>query len=243
MPTTLSGLVVFAVLSIPGFLHYVQRRALVPLRLERAPSPLVEAATLASVSIFTNALALGCFGIARMLLPHHTPEVRRLILDGAGYAAPRVAYLLLWASAALGVSSGLAMLLGRRPGPVRAIARWVTPPVAVDVSAWTHLFEEGPRGAEVYVGCDLRDGSYVGGLLAWYSTQDEETPDRDLVVAEPITYRPPGAEEDETISGFSRLVISARDVKRLYVSYIAPAAAPFGLADPPVAGEAGLGAD
>ena len=92
------------------------------------------------------------------------------------------------------------------------------------MSAWYHVFDEGPTGALVYVGCDLRDGSYVGGLLDWYSTEVDETADRDFVIAEPITYRPPDSSDDRTIDGFSRLVLSARDVARLYVSYVDPPA-------------------
>lgn len=121
--------------------------------------------------------------------------------------------------AALALSSGLAVLLGVRPRFIQTIAERFTPAI-VDVSAWYHVFDEGPEDARVYVGCDLRDGSYVGGLLDWYSTDVDETADRDFVIAEPITYRPPDSDEDGTIEGFSRLVLSARDVARLYVSYV-----------------------
>lgn len=117
--------------------------------------------------------------------PDHTPEVGRLLLEGSAYAAPRLGYLLLWGFAVLILSSGLALLLGVRPGPVQAVAERFAPAI-VEVSAWYHVFDEGPEGARVYVGCDLRDGSYVGGLLEWYSTEVAETADRDLVIAEPI---------------------------------------------------------
>ncbi len=106
-----------------------------------------------------------------------------------------------------------------RPRPIEAVAERFAPAI-VDVSAWYHAFDEGPQGATVYVGCDLRDGSYVGGLLDWYSTEVVETADRDFVIAAPITYRPSGSNEDRTIDGFSRLILSVRDVARLYVSYV-----------------------
>lgn len=216
MPTTIGGLIIFAVLLVPGFVHYVQRRSRVP---QRSLSPLVETATLATISIFTNAVALGIFGLVRTVLPDHTPDVRRLLLEGSKYAAPRLGYLLLWATAAFALSSALAMLLGVRPRFIRTVLERFTPAI-VDVSAWYHLFDEGPEGTRVYVGCDLRDGSYVGGLLDWYSTEVDETADRDFVIAEPITYRAPDRTEDLTIEGFSRLVLSAREVTRLYVSYV-----------------------
>lgn len=151
--------------------------------------------------------------------PDHTPEVERLLLEGSKYAAPRLGYLLLWGAALLFLSSSLAVVLGVRPRLIQAVAERFTPAI-VDVSAWYHVFDEGPEGAKVYVGCDLRDGSYVAGYLDWYSTEVDETADRDFVIAEPITYRPPNDDEDQTIEGFPRLVLSARDVARLFVSYV-----------------------
>lgn len=169
--------------------------------------------------MLTNATAIGVFGVVRAILPSHTPEPRRLLLEGSLYAAPRLGYLLAWAGVLLAMSSGLALFLGVRPRMIEAVAERFTPAI-VEVSAWYHVFDEGPAGAEVYVGCDLRDGSYVGGWLDWYSTEVQESADRDFVVAEPITYRPPEGGEDRTIVGFSRLILSARDVARLYVSYV-----------------------
>jgi hypothetical protein len=122
---------------------------------------------------------------------------------------------MLWGAVILTASSGLAMIVGAKGVRVGVVGQAI-----VDVSAWYHVFEEGPPESSVYVGCDLRDGSYVGGQLDWYSTQVSETADRDFVLAEPITFRPPDSDEDRTIVGFSRLVLSARDVGRLYVAYI-----------------------
>ncbi len=181
----------------------------------------MEATTLATVSILTNAVALGVFGVVRALFPRHTPDPGRLLLEGTSYAAPRLGYLLLWAALVLTMSSALAFLLGVRPRMIEAVVERFTPAI-VDVSAWYHVFDGGPKGSKVYLGCDLRDGSYVGGWLDWYSTEVHESADRDFVMAEPITYRPPDSDEDRAIMGFSRLVLSARDVARLYVSYVGP---------------------
>jgi hypothetical protein len=148
------------------------------------------------------------------------------------YGAPRLGYLLLWGGAVLLLSSTLALVLGMRPGWVSGLSTRFAPAI-VDVSGWYHVFEEGPPNAFVYVGCDLRDGSYVGGTLDWYSTAVEETADRDFVLAGPITFRPPGEPEDPLL-GVSRIVISARDVARLYVSYIDGSTAPAPDASPPV---------
>ncbi len=217
MPTTLGGLLIFVVLLVPGLLHYVQRRSRVP---QRSLSPLVETATLATVSVATNALAIGAFGLVRSLSPGHTPDVGRLVLEGAQYGAPRLGYLLLWSAGVMALSSALAVVLGIRPRWLRTASTRLAP-VIVDVSAWYHVFEAAPEDALVYLGCDLQDGAYVGGTLEWYSTEVEETPNRDLSIAEPITYRPAGESDPQILPGVARVVLSAGDVARMYVSYIA----------------------
>lgn len=183
MPTTIGGLLIFGAFLVPGFLYYMQRRSRVP---QRSLSPLVETAALTTVSMVTNVVALGLFGITRAVWPNHTPDIRRLFLEGSRYAAPRLGYLLIWGAAILIVSSTFALAFGMRPWPLATLVERFTP-VIVDVSAWYHVFDEGPPGAKVYVGCDLRDGSYIGGLLDWYSTEVHETADRDFVIAEPIS--------------------------------------------------------
>jgi hypothetical protein len=216
VPTTLGGLLLFVVLLVPGFIHYVQRRSTIP---QRELSPLVETATLATVSIATNGVTLGAFGLLRMTVPRHTPETRRLLLEGSRYAGSRLGYLALWGAGLLLASCALAFALSIRPRPLRWLSEQFTPAI-VDVSAWYHVFEEGPDDASVYVGCELKDGTYFGGTLEWYSTEVAETADRDVVLAAPITLRPADGKPRE-IEDVSRLVISARELSRVYVSYVA----------------------
>jgi hypothetical protein len=215
VPTTLVGLVVAITLLVPGFIHHTQRRARVQ---QRAASTLVETANLVTVSTLTNGLALALFAVLRAWQPDHTPDVARIFRDGSEYTADQISYLATWGAGLLLLSSALAFLLGARPEWLeRFSARFA--PTLVDSSAWYQVFEAVPD-KRTYVGCDMRDGSYVGGFLDWYSTELEETADRDLVIAEPITYRPPENGDDREIQGFSRLVISARDIVRLYVSFV-----------------------
>jgi len=216
VPTTAAGLFIFAALLAPGFIHYVQRRRAVP---QRTLSPLVETATLTTVSIVTNLVALGFFALIRTALPEHTPDVQRLLLEGKEYAAARTGYLFGWAALLLGLSCVLAFIIGVRPHWIARFTERFAPAI-VDVSAWYHAFEDGPENAKVYLGCDLKDGTYVAGYLDWYSTEVAETADRDFVIAEPIEIRMPG-DADSALVDFPRVVISARDTARLYVSYVA----------------------
>jgi EamA domain-containing membrane protein RarD len=110
LPTTFFGLIIFLAFLTPGFLHYVQRRSLVPLK---PLSPLVETATLTTVSLVTNILALAFFGIIRSLIPTHSPNVSLLLGPKSPYARQHVAYLFIWSSLLLATSSALGVVLGR----------------------------------------------------------------------------------------------------------------------------------
>lgn len=216
MPTTLSGLLIFVVLIVPGLTHYLQRKARSP---RRTLSPLGEAAALVTASAICYAVALALFSLIRVAAADHSPDVRRLLLEGEKYAAPRLGYLASWATALVLIATMMAYLLGARIGPVGRFFRAFTPVIA-DASAWYHTFETGPGDSYVHVGCDMRDGAYVAGRLEWYSTEVDEKADRDLALAEPITFRPAGDTEDRELH-ISRIIISGREVSRMLVSYVA----------------------
>jgi len=216
VPTSIVGLIVFVGFLVPGFVHYTQRRSRVP---QRSPSALVETANLVTVSVATNAVVFVLFASWRSLVPKHSPDVRRLIVEGWQYSADRLPYLGFWVAGLLLGSSALAFVLGIRPVWLESFsARFA--PTLVDASTWYHVFEAGPAESYVWVGCDLRDGAWVAGALDWYSTEIDETADRELAIAGPIEFRAADASEGRTIDGYQRLVISAREIVRLYVTYL-----------------------
>ena len=213
MPSTLGGLLIFVAFLVPGFLYFIQRRRLVP---QKSVSTLVETATFTTVSLATNLVTAGLFAILRVFLPTHTPDLGKAILQGKAYVAPHLGYLLAWATGILFVSSSLALLLALGPQRVRRLPKWLTPDI-VQASAWYRVMnDEVPPGCQTFVGCDLRDGSYVSGFVDWFNTDVDEVAERDLALASPITVIRDG--KSQTVE-FPRLVISARDVVRLYVSY------------------------
>ena len=213
MPSTVGGLVIFVAFLVPGFLYFIQRRRLVP---QKSVSTLVETATFATVSVVTNLVTAGLFATLRTFLPRHTPDVGQLILQGRTYVAPHLGYLLAWATGALFVSSGLGLFLAIGPQIVRRVPSWLTPDI-VQASAWYQVLnDEVPKGCQTFVGCDLRDGTYVSGYVDWFNTEVDEVADRDLALASPITVISGG---NPQIVNFPRMVISARDVVRMYVSY------------------------
>jgi hypothetical protein len=209
MPSTLGGLAIFIIFLTPGFLNYVQRRRRVP---QRALSPLVEVSTFVSISVLTNLLALALFAFVRWITPTHTPNVEQLLSQGATYVDPRVGYVAAWLAAVLVVSCVLAVLIGSGILPFPQLT-----PVIINTSAWYQVFESGPVDTKVFVGCDMYDGSYISGYLDWYNTDVDEVADRDLVLAAPIEIT---AEGHTTKSGFKRMILSARNIDGLSVSFI-----------------------
>lgn len=102
---------------------------------------------------------------------------------------------------------------------------WLTPPIrgVAFRSAWWRLFEEHPHeGHRIYVGCTLEDGSYVAGWLFSHAIDYEETADRDLILSGPVVFRPAGAGDgdDVELANVGAVVVSARRIVHLFVSYI-----------------------
>ena len=213
MPTTVVSLLIFVALTVPGLLHYIQRR-----RLADQPqfSALVEAGTLATVSLVTDGFGVLVFSLLRIWIPSHSPDVDRLIEQGWQYAAPRIGYLVLWGFGFVAVSSALAILWAVKPGPLSKIPFDLVPDFA-DTTAWTYQFRTAPPKSSTYVGCDLADGTFVSGLLAWYSTSLDEDSERGLILAEPLSVVKDGK---QVKSEFQRIVLSAKDIKAIYVSYV-----------------------
>jgi hypothetical protein len=209
MPTTLAGLAIFVAFLTPGFLNYLQRKRRVP---QRTLSPLVEVATFLSISVFTNLLAVGLFAAVRAIAPKHAPNVEQMLSHGTSYIYPRIGYITAWSIGVLIVSCTIAVLIGSDIIPFARLA-----PVIIDVSAWYQIFESGPKGAKVYVGCDMSDGSYISGYLQWYNTDVDEIADRDLALAAPILVK---ANDQTVTSDFERMILSARNIERLSVDFV-----------------------
>jgi len=137
---------------------------------------LVEVTSLVTTSLATGLLAVGIFAFIRWRLPHHTPDVEAILKAHSDYPRSRPGYVFLWGLFLFGVSATLGLLFGARPPRLRY--RWLAP-IVVDESAWSHVFDEAPEGSSIFVGCDLTDGNYVSGYLAWYNTDVDEVADRD----------------------------------------------------------------
>ncbi|MBB5152869.1 DUF6338 family protein [Saccharopolyspora phatthalungensis] len=225
MPSTLLGLLVFVISLAPGLTFVLARQRVVP---QQSMSVFRETAQMVCVSLLLDIVALLIFGLIRLIWPGGTPDVDRIVREPGSYL--RESYLLVawWALGLLAVAVLLAWLAGsgllrrilsRAPG-LRVDAEVM--PHESSASAWWLLFREQP-GRRVHVGCNLEDGSFVSGWLASYNTAIDEDADRELTLAAPIRYRPKGAADSAELTNTSAVVVSARRIALLLVSYQAPA--------------------
>jgi hypothetical protein len=233
MPTTFIGLVLFVAFLTPGFLYTSHRRRLVP---RSADTALMETTSIVSISLVANVGVIVALTAARGLLPDHTPEFPRAVDYGSGYWIENLGYMLAWSGGALALSCLLAVGFARcepvrraaRSRAARWLSRWrptrlvigsFAPATIIETSSWNETFAVNDYHY-VYLGVQLRDGSYLSGRLVWFSTEIEETADRDLVLGAPLSLRYEGADEPVALPG-ERTVVSAREVVRIDMTPVA----------------------
>jgi len=209
LPTTVTGLLLFIALMLPGLAFVTVRERL---GIEHRKSVLRETGAVVFCSVITELMVLGLFAAIRTLWPKHTPDVGRLVREGANYAQAHYAAIASWSVGLLAVAVLVAA----------SSAKWLAtrPHHASTMSAWYLLFEgyEQAVTSQVFVGCVLDDGSFIQGRLASFNTRSDDVEDRDVVLVPPLLYRPPGDSETQDYSA-SAACISARRMVTMFVSY------------------------
>lgn len=222
MPSTAVGLAIFVAFLVPGFLHLAARRAA---SIQRSNlSAFMETAQVFTVSVAINAFVLVTVLVLQQIpwVDSHSPDMVQLLRAPSEYALEtddRFAYVALWALASLAVAAALGYAAGARVGFLRALDAWPAP--AIDVApAWHWAFDKiAPEDSEVHIGCELSDGAYLMGTLDWYSTDPDESPNRDLVLAPTSLKSADGKDVD--VTDVDRTILSAARIVRLDVSYVA----------------------
>lgn len=206
MPTTVTGLVLLVVLLLPGLTFVIirERRGS-----ERRPTPFRETGAVVFCSVLTELATLILFAVARGLMPGLTPDVGRLVREGADYARDHYAELGWWVVGLLLFSCALAATAAALTGDR---------PHASAMSAWWVMFDRWFPGENPIVGCILEDGSYIEGRQASFNVSSDDSPDRDLVLVEPLKYRAPGTTEMHAFP-WGAACISARRIVAMFVSY------------------------
>jgi hypothetical protein len=213
MPTTLTGLLLFVVLLLPGFAYLVGKERG---GTERHTSPFRETVAIVAASVSSEITVLILFALARWLWPSLTPDAGALIHGGSTYLRDHYREFAAWGTAMLLLSVALAYA-----ATVPAIRRRLPGSYPHDstVSAWWLLFERLPLGRSVYVACTLDDGSSVRGGLQSFNKSADDDPDRELVLAAPIAYKLPDDDEEQDYP-VSAVCVAARRIVTMFVSYV-----------------------
>lgn len=234
VPSGLWQLLLFLVLLTPGAAFVLVKERRGP---RQSLTALREVLRIVCASILADALALALFGLLRVCAPGLTPDAGALVREPGRYARGHYLSLLWWGAALLALAVAVAAVASSRELAERAtrlpLLRRLAPrrPHESGVSAWWLAFTEHPE-AEVHVGCSLEDGSYLTGRLRSFSTKEEDDADRELILTGPISHRPPGSAVVHELPEVGSVVLSARRITFLTVSYVVPEPVPEPVAEP-----------
>ncbi|MGQ4401730.1 DUF6338 family protein [Streptomyces hayashii] len=228
MPTNVAGLVLLVVLALPG---YVYHRAVDRHMPERVYTAFQELMSILFVSVAIDVGVVGLLGCGSALGLWYGPDVQALLDLPGQYVTRHFTQMAVWSSTALLAAAGFAYVLGCRwwarylPGAWSS--RWQERARRLEPqkSAWWLLFREHPD-AIVHLGCQLEDGSYLAGQLHSFSRAPVENSDRELTLRGDITYRAPGDTTAALLPRVNAVVISARQLVFVTVSYLPVEAGP-----------------
>jgi hypothetical protein len=232
MPTTLTGLLLFVVLLLPGFAYLVGKERA---GTERRASPFRETVAIVSASVTSELVVL----VLLSPLWSRALDVDKLVSDSGGYWQERPGLLAFWGLALLLASTGVAYAATRpsirNPSwdwldrswvrKLRERLPWLQSeyPHPSSVSAWWLMFETWKLHREIYVGCVLDDGSFVQGSLESFNNGADDDPHRELVLLPPIKYRQPNGRMI-TDHQSDAVCVSAARIVMMQVDYVSPAA-------------------
>ncbi|MGY6656463.1 DUF6338 family protein [Amycolatopsis sp. TRM77291] len=212
MPTTLTGVVLFVVLLLPGVAYVAIRERNFP---DQKKSPFRESATVATVSVAANVFTILVVTVLAACFPGKVPDVGRLILDGSVYFRANLPMVLWWSLGAMMFaivsSSTVAFIVAHRSPHPSAMSSW-----------WILFDELKGENDDILVNCILDDGSRVEGSVLSFSTAADETQDRDLVLTSPISYAYEKEQESQIYDGADAVCIPASRIVAMYVAYVAP---------------------
>jgi hypothetical protein len=187
VPATLTAIAV-AAMPIPGYVHRVARSRQTPLS---PASQLNELLALLTVSLLTLGAAFALHELGRAIWPAQFIDTPEFLREPSTFWLNHFGAVTWTTAGLLAAAIGLAALLGNATPLVDAlqstesrwgrIGRWAAhigerfAPAIVEASAWYRVLEvDVPDNCWVHVGCSLKQGGYVSGRLAWFSTDTEE---------------------------------------------------------------------
>lgn len=228
MPNTLTGLVLFVVLLLPGFAYLVGKERH---GTGRSTSAFRETASVVVASVVSELVVLITAAVA-MAVTRTTGwpwviDMDALVHTPEEYWQQHYWLLLGWGLALLVLAAAGAYAASwPRLRKLRILRRFTGPyPHPSTVSAWWMAFEEYKQGRDLRVGVILDNGRYFFGPLGSFNTAEDDVGDRDLVLMRtsnhPIRHRPPGREDEELDElDCGAVCISARYIVAVTVAYV-----------------------
>lgn len=215
IPTTITGIVLFLALLLPGFLFITLRERHRPTRklsALRETGTVLAATSAAYVPIAVLVVVLAVF------VPSFRSELAAFLSGPGAYAAAHPFRLALAAVATVAAATVVSGSLLSAPRASRFIP-------SSGGSAWWSLFDiDGKVPQEVKVEsievtATLLDGTTIVGTLHSWSRDGDDHPDRALVLQAPLWQQGPKAHEFSQLDA-ATLTVTAGQIKYLTARYI-----------------------
>jgi hypothetical protein len=227
MPDTLTGLLLFVVMLLPGFAYLVGKERS---GTERRTSTFRETVAIVAASVTSELIVLVLFAVVRALWPSMTPDVGALIRQGGTYLRGGCGHpghygiVAIWGVCLLALAVTLAFL-ATVPNVRRRFVRLTGPyPHDSTVSAWWVLFERwgNSNNLAIELVCMLDDGSCVRGQYGSFNTSADDSLERDVILQKPLYYRPPGDPAEEVPYSAAAVCCPASRIVEMFVNYTVP---------------------
>jgi hypothetical protein len=230
LPASIASLALFVALLVPGMIYAI--------RLEKytsraQPSQLRELVQVILASILSGVLAIAVYIPFRINFAGVTPSFQLWASEGNKYWIGHFESIVVLCALYFLISCSFGMVLAEAHGRAlrgdrgfgwfTQVSRWVLPNPIRQTSGWSviaDLYESEDNPPYVYVGCQMKDGSYVSGPLWTLSHRAEEDQNRDLVISAPILFRAAGGDEIVKLETVHYSIMSASDVSRIDITHL-----------------------
>lgn len=212
VPTTLTSLILFILLVIPGITYGAIRNHNQP-TVGRTTFQEISEIAAASLGLSTLTLLLS-WGVASAF-PEISLNTGELIENPQHYLSQHHIRFGLWLIILVISATCFAWPLAR-------YVRYKFPYSAARMSSWYVLFRlDRKENQAVWVEAELDDGSWVQGRLRSSNNNTEDISDRDLILVRPLYVRKPGSDIAEPSNNHA-ICISARHIRTLHTYYYEP---------------------